>query len=115
MFIAASPTPRPALGLIGGFYSIERTINIIRVIYYLNYMDVALWTALRSIAVTNVIFQPLFAWLGLLTFLSLITTASYGYLLIKGKVRSIPTHKRLAASTLTLGIIHAILALSTLI
>ena len=75
----------------------------------------AIWTVIRSIAVTNIIFQPLFAWLGLLTFLSLITTASYGYLLIKGKVRSIPTHKMLAVTTLTLGIIHAILALSTLI
>ena len=78
-------------------------------------MDESLWTAIRNIAVTHIIFQPLFAWLGLLTILSLITTASYGYLLIKGKVKSIPTHKRLAATTLTLAIIHGILALSTLI
>ncbi|AFD00953.1 hypothetical protein Mtc_2218 [Methanocella conradii HZ254] len=72
-------------------------------------------TTLRDIAITNIVFQPLFAWLGLLTLLSLIMTALYGYLLAKGKARSIQTHKRLAALTLAIGIIHAILALSTLI
>lgn len=49
------------------------------------------------------------------TLIVLITTASYGYLLIKGKVRSIPTHKRHAAMSLTIGIVHATLALSMLI
>ncbi len=71
--------------------------------------------SLRDVAVTMIWFQPLFAWLGLLTFLSLITTASYGYLLFKGKVRSFKTHMTLAATTITLGIIHAVLALTTLL
>ncbi len=70
--------------------------------------------SLRDVAVTMIWFQPLFAWLGLLTILSLITTASYGYMLFKGKVRSFKTHMTLAATTIILGIIHAVLALTTL-
>jgi hypothetical protein len=71
--------------------------------------------SLRDVAITMIWFQPLFAWLGLLTLLSLLTTASYGYMLFKGKVRSFRTHMMLAATTITLAIIHATLALSTLI
>lgn len=71
--------------------------------------------SLRDIATTVLWFQPLFAWMGLLTFLMLIVTASYGYALIKGKTRSIPTHMRLAALTLVVGIIHLVLALTILI
>ncbi len=71
--------------------------------------------SLRDVAITMIWFQPLFAWLGLLTFLSLLTTASYGYMLFKGKVRSFRTHMMLAATTITLAIVHAILALTTLI
>jgi len=71
--------------------------------------------SLRDVATTMIWFQPLFAWLGLLTLLSLLTTASYGYMLFKGKVRSFRTHMMLAATTITLAIIHATLALSTLI
>jgi hypothetical protein len=69
----------------------------------------------RDVAVTMIWFQPLFAWLGLLTLLSLLTTASYGYLLFKGKFRSFRTHMMLAATTIVLAIVHATLALSTLI
>jgi hypothetical protein len=71
--------------------------------------------SLRDVAITMIWFQPLFAWLGLLTLLSLLTTASYGYMLFKGKVRSFRTHMMLAATTITLAIIHATLALTTLI
>ena len=71
--------------------------------------------SLRDVAITMIWFLPLFAWLGLLTLLSLLTTASYGYMLFKGKVRSFRTHMMLAATTITLAIIHMTLALSTLI
>ncbi len=71
--------------------------------------------SIRDIAVTMIWFQPLFAWLGLLTFLMLLTTASYGYMLFKGKVRSFKTHMGLAATTILLALVHASLALSTLI
>ena len=71
--------------------------------------------SLRDIAITLIWSQPLFAWLGLLTILSLVTTATYGFMLFKGKVRSFRTHMMLASTTLILAIIHATLALSTLI
>ncbi len=71
--------------------------------------------SLRDIAVTMVWFQPLFAWLGLLTLIMLLTTAGYGYALMKGKTRSIRNHQLLAAATIVIGAVHATLALSTLI
>ncbi len=71
--------------------------------------------SLRDIALTAVWILPLFAWLGLLTLLSLLTTASYGYMLFKGKVRSFRAHMMLAATTITIAIIHATLAVSTLL
>ncbi len=71
--------------------------------------------SMRDVALTMVWFLPLFAWLGLLTFLSLLATAGYGYMLFRGKVRSFKTHMGLAATTITLAAIHAILALTTLI
>lgn len=71
--------------------------------------------SIRDIAVTMIWFQPLFAWLGLLTFFMLIITASYGYMLFKGKVRSFRTHMWLAAATIVSGVLHAVLALTILI
>jgi len=71
--------------------------------------------SVHDIALITIGFQPLFAWLGLLTILLLITTASYGYLLFKGKVRNFRNHMMLAATTLTVGLIHAVLALSTIL
>ncbi len=70
---------------------------------------------LRKIAIISIMSQPLFAWLGLLTLILLIATASYGYFLAKGRVRSLSSHKQLAALTLACGVAHAILALTTLI
>lgn len=72
-------------------------------------------TSIRDVALVGIWFQPLFAWMGLLTIISLLITATLGYSMIKGWYRNIKTHMRMAALTLTLGIIHAILALSTLI
>lgn len=71
--------------------------------------------SIRDIAITMVGPQPLFAWLGLLTILLLLTTASYGYLLFKGKVRSFKNHMMLAATTIVVALAHAILALSTIL
>jgi hypothetical protein len=72
-------------------------------------------TSIRDIALITVWFQPLFAWLGLLTIISLLITATLGYSMVKGWYRNIKTHMRMAALTVTLGIIHGILALTTLI
>ncbi|HEY3421824.1 MAG TPA: hypothetical protein VGK13_01605 [Methanocellaceae archaeon] len=69
---------------------------------------------IRDIAVTTVISQPLFAWLGLLTILSLLATATIGYGMIKGWTRNIKLHKYVAATTIVIGLVHATLALSTL-
>ncbi len=72
-------------------------------------------TSIRDIALTTIWFQPLFAWLGLLTIISLLITAALGYSMVRGWYRKIKTHMYMAALTVTLGIIHGILALSTLI
>lgn len=69
---------------------------------------------IRDLAVTNVVFQPLFAWLGLLTFLLLVATATIGYSMVKGWTRDIKLHNRVAALTLIVAVIHATLALSVL-
>jgi hypothetical protein len=71
--------------------------------------------SVRDIAVMMIGPQPLFAWLGLLTLLSLLSTATYGYMLFKGKVRSFKNHMALAGTTIVLGLVHMVLALSTLI
>ena len=69
---------------------------------------------IRDIAVTNVISQPLFAWLGLLTFLLLLCTATIGYSMIKGWTRNIKLHKYAAASTIIVGLVHMTMAMSVL-
>lgn len=71
--------------------------------------------SLRDLATAMIWFQPLFAWLGLLTAILLLVTAGYGYGLMKGKTRSIKHHQWLAATTIISGVIHAILAASILI
>jgi hypothetical protein len=69
---------------------------------------------IRDIAITNVVSQPLFAWLGLLTFLFLVATATIGYSMIKGWTRNIQLHKYVAATTIIVGLVHATMALSVL-
>ena len=71
--------------------------------------------SVRDVAVTMIGPQPLFAWLGLLTLLSLLATAVYGYMLFKGKARSIRNHQAIAGTTIVLALVHMVLALSTMI
>jgi hypothetical protein len=71
--------------------------------------------SLRDIAITMIGPQPLFAWLGLLALLLLLATAGYGYALFKGKVRSLKAHQWLAGSTLVVMLVHAGLALATML
>lgn len=68
------------------------------------------WDALRDIAMIQIWFQPLFAWVGLATVILLIITLVYGYGLVKGWSRSISTHMYLALLTLITGFIHGVLA-----
>jgi hypothetical protein len=67
-----------------------------------------------DIAITNVAGQPLFVWLGLLTFLLLLGTATIGYSMIRGWTRNIKLHKYVAASTIIVGLMHATMAMSVL-
>ena len=56
---------------------------------------------------------PLYLYLGIITFAALITTATLGYLFLKGKfgVKFI-WHKYMAITTIILAIIHATLVVS---
>jgi len=68
---------------------------------------------LTDIALTNLGGFPLVVWLGLTTIILLISTATYGYLLFKGKIGgSIIFHRNLAFTTITVGLVHAALAAS---
>ncbi len=69
--------------------------------------------ALTDIALTNLGGFPLVVWLGLTTIILLISTATYGFLLFKGKIRgSIIFHRNLAATTIIVALVHATLAVS---
>jgi hypothetical protein len=65
-----------------------------------------------SIAYTQILGLPAIMWGGLLTFTSLCTTATLGYLVFTGRL---PTgfkwHKRFAVLTLCLGFLHGSLGL----
>ncbi len=67
--------------------------------------------AIRDIAFVNILSLPLVAWVGILTFLSVLTTATMGILLIRGKI-AVKYHKALAFTTIALATIHAILGLA---
>jgi hypothetical protein len=62
----------------------------------------------REISYALIFGRPLIMYLGLLTLLSLLTTATVGYLVHKGKV-PFKWHVRSVAVTLTLAIIHGTL------
>jgi hypothetical protein len=68
-----------------------------------------------QIAYYPILGKPLMMYLGLLTLLSLCTTATLGYLVFKGKF---PTgfkwHIRMAVTTLCLGFIHGTLGILAL-
>ena len=64
--------------------------------------------SLSQLVGTELLGMPLVAWGGLLTLLLLATTASYGYLLFKGKIRApVTNHFYLAAITIVVALIHA--------
>lgn len=71
---------------------------------------------IRDIALINIAGYPLVVYMGILTLLSLLSTATYGYLLMKNKIKgTIRNHMRIAAVTITIAIVHAVLALSLFI
>ncbi len=67
---------------------------------------------LENISYFLIFGRPLIWYLGILTFISLVSTATVGYLNFRGKM-IIPFrwHPRLAALTLTLAVIHGTLGL----
>ncbi|CAJ35838.1 hypothetical protein [Methanocella arvoryzae] len=70
-------------------------------------------SALTDIALTDIAGIPLMAWLGLATLIMMIATATYGYLLFKGKIKgSIFFHRNLAIVTISIALAHTILAAS---
>ena len=70
-------------------------------------------SALTNIALTEIAGFPLVAWLGLITITLLLSTATYGYLLFKGKIKgSIFFHRNLAITTICVALVHAVLAAS---
>lgn len=69
--------------------------------------------ALTNIAMTTIAGFPLVVWLGLTAITLLLATAGYGYGLMKGKIRGqIKNHMALAAITITVALVHAVLAVS---
>ena len=65
-----------------------------------------------QIAYTQILGLPVIMWGGLLTFTSLCTTATLGYLVFKGKLpRGFKWHVRMAVTTLCLGFLHGLLGI----
>ncbi len=70
-------------------------------------------SALTNVAMTMIAGFPLVVWIGLVTITLLLTTAGYGYGLMKGKIRgSIQNHMAIAAITIVIALVHAVLAIS---
>jgi hypothetical protein len=71
---------------------------------------------IRDIALIEIFGYPLVVYMGILTLLSLLSTAAYGYLLMKNKIKgTIWNHMRIATVTIVIAIVHATLALSLFI
>jgi hypothetical protein len=71
---------------------------------------------IRDIALIDIAGYPLVVYMGIITLLSLLSTAAYGYLLMKNKIKgTIWNHMRIAAVTIVVAIVHAVLALSLFI
>lgn len=68
---------------------------------------------LNEIAYFPIFGYPLVLYLGIITLLSFITTASIGLMIFRGKPIPFKYHPTMAATALTLGIIHGTLAIST--
>lgn len=68
---------------------------------------------LRSIALIDIGGFPLVVYMGIITLLLLLSTATYGYLLMKNKIKgTIRNHQSIAAVTIVVAITHATFALS---
>jgi hypothetical protein len=67
---------------------------------------------LSEIAYFQIFGKPLVLYLGIITLLSFITTASIGLMIFRGVRIPFKFHPAMAGISLTLGIIHGILALS---
>jgi hypothetical protein len=73
-------------------------------------------SALTGIAMTMIAGFPVVVWMGLTTITLLLSTAGYGYGLMKGKIKgSIKNHMTIAAITITVALVHAVLAISIFI
>ncbi len=71
---------------------------------------------IRDIALIQIAGYPLVVYMGILTLLSLLSTAAYGYLLMKNKIKgTIWNHMRIATATIVIALVHATLALSLFI
>jgi hypothetical protein len=72
--------------------------------------------AIREIALISIAGYPLVVYMGIVTLLSLVSTATYGYLLFKGRIRGkITDHMKIAIFTIGIALVHAFLALSLFI
>jgi len=67
---------------------------------------------LSSIAYYPILGKPLILYLGIVTLLSFITTATIGLMIYKGKKIPFKIHPTMAGLSLILGITHGTLALS---
>lgn len=71
---------------------------------------------IREIALISFAGYPLVVYIGIATLLSLLSTATYGYMLFKGRIRGkITNHMKFAIFTISIAIVHAVLALSLFI
>ena len=66
---------------------------------------------IKNIAYSLILGKPVVMYFGLITIILLLTTATIGYLAYRGKV-NFSWHKAMAATTITVAVIHAVLALS---
>ncbi|WP_048190224.1 hypothetical protein [Methanobacterium sp. SMA-27] len=67
---------------------------------------------LSSIAYFQILGKPLILYLGVITFLSFMTTATLGLLIYRGKNIPFKIHPTMAGISILLGITHGTLALS---
>lgn len=67
---------------------------------------------IRQIAYYPFFGKPLTMYLGILTIVSFLVTATLGYLIFKGYSIPIKVHKRMAFTSLTLAIIHGLFGIS---
>jgi hypothetical protein len=69
-------------------------------------------TNIKALALFSIFGKPLIVYLGLLTLIGFIVTATLGYLILKGKAIPLKYHFWLAGGSLTVALIHGFLAFS---